>query len=248
MAAIRWASWSMMSSKVWAPGKNWPCLARNSLASGSPPPIRWRMSSLRSRTISRLAARSSGRHRLDRLGHAGHELVEHLALELLDELIEPFARVRLEEVVVLEAADPLADVGRQRVELVEPPRRDVAQHLPQVLGRAFGVRAATPRRGDARPPRAPRRRSRRARAGCRRGRRRAGSARASPRAGARADRAGRCSPAMSPRVGSPVRQPRSISRRSASARSPSAIMSSASASRISSASRSASCWLPSQAE
>ena len=80
-------------------------------------------------------------HRPDRLGHAGHELVEHLALEPLDELVEPLARVRLEEVVVLEAADPLADVGRQRVELVEPPRRDVAEHLAQVLGRAFGVGA-----------------------------------------------------------------------------------------------------------
>ena len=30
IAAIRWASWSMMSSNVWAPGKNRPCLARNS--------------------------------------------------------------------------------------------------------------------------------------------------------------------------------------------------------------------------
>ena len=61
-----------------------------------------------------------GRHRLDRLGHAGHELVEHLALEPLDELVEALARVRLEEVVVLQPADPLADVGRQAVELVEP--------------------------------------------------------------------------------------------------------------------------------
>ncbi len=60
IAAIRWASWSMMSSKVWAPGKNRPCLARNSRTSGSRPPMRSRISSLRSRTISRFAARSSG--------------------------------------------------------------------------------------------------------------------------------------------------------------------------------------------
>ena len=60
IAAIRWASWSMMSSKLWAPGKNRPCLARNSRTSGSRPPMRSRISSLRSRTISRFAARSSG--------------------------------------------------------------------------------------------------------------------------------------------------------------------------------------------
>ena len=103
-------------------------------ASGSPPPIRSRMSSLRSRTISRLAARSSGRHRPDRLGHPRHELVEDLALEPLDQGIEALARVRLEEVVVLEAADPLADVGRQAVELVEPAGGDVAEHRGASIG------------------------------------------------------------------------------------------------------------------
>ena len=40
IAAIRSASCSMMSSRVWAPGKNWPCLERNSDASGSPPASR----------------------------------------------------------------------------------------------------------------------------------------------------------------------------------------------------------------
>ena len=64
----------------------------------------------------------------------GHELVEDLALELRDELVEPLARGRLHEVVVLEAADLLAEVGRQRVELVEPAGGRVAQHLAQVLG------------------------------------------------------------------------------------------------------------------
>ncbi len=59
-------------------------------------------------------------HRPDRLGHPGDELVEDLALEPLDQLVEALARVRLEEVVVLQAADPLPDVGRQAVELVEP--------------------------------------------------------------------------------------------------------------------------------
>ena len=91
-------------------------------------------------------------HRLDRLGHPRHELVEDLALELLDELIEPFAGARLHEVVVLETADPLADVGRQAVELIEPARRDVAQHRAQVLGRlAIGLGGFVEPSLDARP-------------------------------------------------------------------------------------------------
>ena len=71
------------------------------------------------------------RHRPDGVGHAGHELVEDLPAEPLDELVEALAGVGLEEVVVLQAADPFADVGRQRVELVEPPRGDVAEHRPE---------------------------------------------------------------------------------------------------------------------
>ena len=91
-------------------------------------------------------------HRLDRLGHPRHELVEDLALELLDQLVEPLAGARLQEVVVLEAADPLADVGRQAIELVEPARRDVAQHRAQVLGRlAVGLGGFVEPSLDARP-------------------------------------------------------------------------------------------------
>ena len=92
-------------------------------------------------------------HRLDRLGHPFDELVEHLALELLDELVEPLARVRLEEVVVLQAADPLADVRRKAVELVEPLGRHVAEHRPQVLGRlaVVGPRRLVEPPLDARP-------------------------------------------------------------------------------------------------
>ena len=48
------------------------------------------------------------------------EVVEDLLAEPLDQRVEPFAGSRLQEVVLLEAADPLADVGGQRVELVEP--------------------------------------------------------------------------------------------------------------------------------
>ena len=98
-----------------------------------------------------------GRHRLDRLGHPGHELVEDLALELLDQLVEPLAGGRLHEVVVLQAADPLADVRRQRVELVEPLGRRIAQHLTQVVGHglagrrsdAWSSRRSTPARSSS---------------------------------------------------------------------------------------------------
>ena len=99
-----------------------------------------------------MAARSSGRHRLDGLGHPGHELVEDLALEPLDQRIEALARGRLEEVVVLEAADPLADVGRQGIELVEPACGDIAEHRSEVVGRvAVGLRGLVEPALDAGP-------------------------------------------------------------------------------------------------
>ena len=73
-----------------------------------------------------------GAHRPDGVGHARHELVEDLLLESLDELVEALSRGRLEEVVVLQATDPVAHVGGQAVELVQSARRDVAQHRAQV--------------------------------------------------------------------------------------------------------------------
>ena len=205
---------------------------------GSSPPIRSRMSSLRSRTISRFAARSSGRHRPDRVAHAGDELVEHLLAEPLDELVEPLARLGLEEVVLAQVADPLADVARQRVELVEPLGGDVAQHRRRSVGvgrlaSAAGLaRAAAPRRrrSSATISSSSRRMSPRTSPSSYRSR---SSSRRRARRSMRS-----CRPARSGRVGSPLRQPRSISRRRASARSPSAMTSSDSASRISSASRS----------
>ena len=104
----------MMSSKVWAPGKNRPCLARNSrrvrVAAADP------LADQLVEVADHLPVRGEvlGRHRPDRLGHPGHELVEDLALEPLDQLVEALAGVRLQEVVVLQAADPLAEVGGQR--------------------------------------------------------------------------------------------------------------------------------------
>ena len=71
------------------------------------------------------------RDALDRLRQAGDVLVEHLALQPLDQLVEAFPRRGLEEVVVLQAADPGADVGWQAVEVVEPLGGDVAQHGAQ---------------------------------------------------------------------------------------------------------------------
>ena len=70
-----------------------------------------------------------GRDALDRVREAAHELVEDLPLELGDEPVEAVARLRLEEVVLLQSADPAAQLGWQRVELVETLRRHVAQHV-----------------------------------------------------------------------------------------------------------------------
>ena len=112
-----------------------------------------------------------------------------------------------------------------------------ADHAPRA--------AWPPRRGGARSPLVPGRRSRRAPGGRRRGRHGVGTVRNSSRRRRRRSRSS-FSPARSGRVGSLVRQPRSISRRRASARSPSAMTSSASASRISSASRAGIVWVPSQ--
>ena len=123
------------------------------------------MSSLRSRTISRLAARSSGFIERIASDMPGDVLVEDLLAQPVDELVEAPARVRLEEVVVLEPADPPAHVGRQRIELVEPAGGHVAQHRPH---RRIGGRIPPP--GPS-PGRRVRRRVRRAGGlrGCRRG-------------------------------------------------------------------------------
>ena len=197
-------------------------------------------SSLRSRTISRFAARSSGV--IDRIASdmPCTNWSSTCALEPLDELVEALAGVGLQEVVLLQAADPLADVGRQRVELVEPLGGDVAQHPRAASGSA--PRRPSPRRLRRAAARTP--------------------------AALLADDLVELAPDVAEDVvepvaleqllapplepvhqvaqagagrrgsGRPSRQPRSISRRSASARSPSAMTSSASASRISSASRS----------
>ena len=143
-------------------------------------------------------------HGPDGVAHPADELVEDLLAEPLDELVEAGARVGLEEVVLAQVADPLADVARQRVELIEPLRGDVAEQLLEVGVGGLGVVQRRPRRGrrarrsagrgptrraeprssapaGARRRPAPARRSPPARAGCRRGRRRARTARAAPR-------------------------------------------------------------------
>ena len=77
------------------------------------------------------------RHRPDGIGHAGGELVEDLLPETLNQRIEPFAGARFKEVVGLETPDPFADVERQGIELIEPPRRHVSKHRAE--GRLVGV-------------------------------------------------------------------------------------------------------------
>ena len=123
IAAIRWASWSMMSSNVWAPGKKRPCfreefahvgLSTADLLADQPIEVAHHVA---------VGGEVLGRHRPDRLAHARHELIEDLLAESLDERIETLAGIGLEEVVLAQVADPLAEVGRERVEAVEPARR-----------------------------------------------------------------------------------------------------------------------------
>ena len=59
------------------------------------------------------------------------EAVERLPAEPVGQRLEPLPRGRLHEVVLLERPDPLADVARQRLELVEPAGGGVAEHRPE---------------------------------------------------------------------------------------------------------------------
>ena len=189
------------------------------------------------------------RRALDRLGQALDEPVERLAAEPIRRA--PSNRSRAAgsmKSYSSSAADPAADVRRQRLELVEPAGGRVAEHR-ELESRVD--RGAVRRRGCVVEPALD--------AGPLVGHdlvellpdvgqdvAAADSAPAAPRAGGEGVRAGRRGRAGRGRVGSRPRQPRSISRRSASPRSPSAMTSSASASMISSASRAGIVWLPSQ--
>ena len=73
-----------------------------------------------------------GGHGPDGVAHAADELVEDLLAEPLHELVETGARVGLQEVVLAQVADPRADVARQRIQLIEPFRRDIAKQLLEV--------------------------------------------------------------------------------------------------------------------
>ena len=98
---------------------------------GSRPSSRSSSSEFRSRTISRFAWRSSGVVPWIASRQAVDEAVERLAPEPVGQRLEPLARGRLHEVVLLERPDPAADVARQRFELVDPPGGGVAEHLPE---------------------------------------------------------------------------------------------------------------------
>ncbi len=100
---------------------------------------------LREQPVEVLDHRSLGRevlglHALDGIRQPLAHAVEHRAPEPVDQGLEALASRWVHEVVVLEAADPGADVGRQRVQRVEPLRRDAAQHPLEV-----GVGRAAPR-------------------------------------------------------------------------------------------------------
>ena len=253
IAAIRSASCSMMSSSVRAPGKNRAVLGeelRRRPGSLAAEPLAEELVEVADHLAVRgevLRASSTGSPR----DMPATNWSSTCLPEPLDQLVEPLARVRLQEVVLAAAR------GSAR------RRRAAARRAGRAAWRRRRGASAEPESPASAP--ASRRRRRRSRAALSPWRRRAGarprpapaatisssSRRMSPRTSPswyrsssssrrRARRSIRSRrPARSPRVGSPVRQPRSISRRSASARSPSAMTSSASASRISSASRSA---------
>ena len=243
-AAIRSASWSMMSSKVRAPGKNRPCFARNSLASGSRPPIRWRMSSLRSRTISRLAARSSGV--TDRMAslmpwtnwsstwRPSRSTSSSKRWRASGSRKSYSRRSRIRS--------PTSDGSASSVSSRRAARSRAARPVSAsgASAAARSSRRSTPARSWATISSSSRRMSPSTSPSSYRSR---SSSRRRARRSMRSWR-----PGMSGRVGSPLRQPRSMSRRRASARSPSAMTSSDSAWRISSASRSGRRWVPSQRE
>ena len=66
------------------------------------------------------------RHRSDGVAHALDELVEDLLAQALDQRVEALPYIGLEEVVLAQVADPVAEVGWQPVELVDATRREIA--------------------------------------------------------------------------------------------------------------------------
>ena len=194
IAAIRSASCSMMSSRVRAPGKNRPCFARNSSTSSWPARRPRAAPEQRVEVADHLAVRGevlrascpgsppTGRRRTGRAPGG----------EPLDQLLEPLARRRLEEVVVLRAPRIRSPTSRGSASSWSSRRAAASRSIARSVGSSGGVSAsracgvarrrvgsepARPRRAGARSRPAPRRRSRSSSApDVARGRRRAGSA------------------------------------------------------------------------
>ena len=197
IAAIRSASCSMMSSNVRAPGKNRPWRARNSLTSGSLAADPLRMQ--RVEIADHLAVRGQVlRGHRPMASRTADELLEHLLPQAFDELVEAAAARR--------APGSRTRAGRGSARRHRSAGRRAARGA-SLRGRAAIVGELRVRRLrrlqtalDATPLR--RRRSRRARAGCRPGRRPAEplpgprAPAAGPSAAMRSDR-----PAMSGRGG-----------------------------------------------
>ena len=110
----------MMSSNVWAPGKNRPCFARNSRTSGSRAADPFADQLVEVADHVAVGGEVLRRHRPDGIAHPRYELVEDLLAQPLDELVEALPGVGLEEVVLAQIADALAEIGRERVEPIEP--------------------------------------------------------------------------------------------------------------------------------
>ena len=120
-----------MSSSVRAPGKNPPWRERKSSTSswlGSRPSRRSSRSDVEVADHVLVRPEVLGGRALDRLRQALDESVERLAAQPVGQRLEPLARRRLHEVVLLEAADPAADVAGQGFELVEPLGGGIPEH------------------------------------------------------------------------------------------------------------------------
>jgi hypothetical protein len=79
-----------------------------------------------------------GRHLAERLLHALEGLIQHLLLQLIHQLLELLPRLRIHEVVLLQAANLAGGIVRQLVELLVAFLRDGVQQVtqPVLIGRS----------------------------------------------------------------------------------------------------------------
>ena len=154
IAAIRWVSCSTMSSSVRAPGKNRPC-SREEVVDLVLARLAARRAALRGASSGRGPSRGlPGAPRASSPGSPPTgPSTNRSSVCLRSRSVRAWKRSLrrgLHEVVFLERPDPAADVPWQRLELVEPACRRVAEHRVERSGRlaapSGGVAASSSRR------------------------------------------------------------------------------------------------------